>query len=594
MRRDHFDPAARSRVNPPLAKADKQVLTALGPLFDEHFCPALKASLGPRLCVYPTNVSAQRGVFIKTLRLDLGSEPTQSFSTSLGSDRRNLHRRMDAVLAVRSQLVSVDVMLEPGRIRRLGDSEASALLGFEAPRRTGLWELNCGPSRMFVDPVTLIERLVAPGAKMLTLLLSPLLNGTYEVAVSEGEFRFRSDRATTGEVVELLSDQFPVATYERARCLAYWLGSVGRGDALRTFLGQLLDPDAQLAMPSMFGKVPFRLTCIVEKGRYFVLQMDSMLRGAQWPLLFDRLIIEDRDSGDSVQFMERHGPPATLAWWGPQEVDFGTVACKVIGSAMYDRASRRSGRPPPPSEGTFWPTTVRQGANRSLLLLDGRFCKGHTRQGPLPFEQPIRSLAPLGLSLDHSDRVLQLLQSTPPHAEICARLKQLVPELFGCLPVHLPRDAVVRDLRYKRESRDRARLVRGLVRLAGGRNWVGPLARKAGVEELAALIWSEQIGRSNLKVEDFYAHPDIAYVDPLAYEEDWSPEMIDALRALGHRGTKAYGFSRNLWTERQYAMLAQAVGFPPISEEAGKLSSRRAAPFLSDAELRKLLDLATG
>lgn len=87
-------------------------------------------------------------------------------------------------------MVSLDVMLDAGRIHRVDDAEANALLGFEVPRRTGLWELNCGPSRVFADPVTLIERLIAPDTKTLTLLLSPLLHHTYELHVSEDGFRF--------------------------------------------------------------------------------------------------------------------------------------------------------------------------------------------------------------------------------------------------------------------------------------------------------------------------------------------------------------------------------------------------------------------
>ena len=592
---DSFVRTSRGKVLPESGRppTTSGVLSALGRLFDEPRCEALKAPVAHQLTVFPLDALAHDGLFIKRLRVDLGDETTQSLSTSLGSHVRNLHRRLDSGRAVRSHLVSLDVMLDVRRIRRVDDAQANTLLGFEVPRRTGLWELHCGPARVFADAVTLIERLIAPDTKTLTLLLSPLLHHTYEVHVSEDEFRFGSNSATVADLSDPLDDEFPAKTYERARCLAYWLGSEGRSDALRAFLGQLLDPDARIAMPSMFVKVPFRLTCVVERGQYFVLQMDSMVLGGPWPMLFERITIEDRETGNAAQFTDRPGPPATLAWWGPQQVNVGSIGYKVIANAQYKRPGRKSDKPPPPSEGAFWPTTVRQGANKSVMLLDGRFCKGPARQGRLPFEQPICSLAPCGLPLDHSSRVLNLLESTPTHWEICARLKQLVPQLFGCLPVQLPRDALVREWGYARGRRGQVRLVRALVRFAGGRDWVSKFARQVGVEESSVLDWSKQIRRMPSEVDDFCAHADIAYLDPRSREEGWPPEMIDALRALGHRGTKAYGFSRNLWTDRQFAMLAQAAGFPPISELAAKLSSRRAAPFLSDAELRELLDLAT-
>jgi len=157
----------------------------------------------------------------------------------------------------------------------------------------------------------------------------------------------------------------------------------------------------------------------------------------------------------------------------------------------------------------------------------------------------------------------------------------------------LPEDAIVRDWRNQRVRDEQLRLVRALVRFTRTREWVGTFARHVGVQKTSVLDWSEHFSRMVSREDDFYAHADIAYQDPLSREDDWPPEMIDALRALGHRGTKAYGFSRNLWTERQFAVLAQAAGFPLISDLAAKLSSRRAAPFLSDADLQNLLDLAT-
>lgn len=582
----------------PFAKGERTpavsgVLSALGRLFDEPYCAALGAPPAHQLTVFPSDVLAHKGSFIKKLLVDLGNGTTQTLSTPIGNHLRNLHRRLDSGRAVRSHMISLDVMLDAGCIRRVDDAEANELLGFEVPRRTGLWELHCGPSRVFADPVTLIERLIAPDTKTLRLLLSPLLHHTYELHVSEDGFRFGGDSATVADMLDPLDDEFPVQTYERARCLAYWFGSEGRGDALRAFLGQLLDPDSRIAMPSMFGKVPFRLTCVVEKGNYFVLQMDSMVRGAPWPMLFDRMTIADGETGNAIEFIEGSGPSATLAWWGPQQVEVGTIAYKLVGSPTYKRPGRKSSKRPASSEGTFCPTAFRQGANKSVMLIDGRLCKGPARQGPMPFEIPISSLAPRGLPLDHSERVLKLLEGTPPHKEICERLKQQVPDLFGSVPVKLPHDAIVRGSRDKRVSEVQLRLVRALVRFAHSREWVGKFARHVGVKETSILNWSKHIRGMVSREDDFYAHADIAYQDPLSREGDWPPEMIDALRALGHRGTKAYGFSRNLWTERQFAMLAVAAGFPPISELAAKLSSRRAAPFLSDAELQSLLNLAT-
>jgi len=299
---------------------------------------------------------------------------------------RNVHRPTDGE-SLSSKLVSFDMLLDLSGIGRTSDSVSRRVLQFIAPNRMGLWELPGGHARVFIDPITLIEQFATPKPELASLLLSPFMGSTYETVIDGDLFVFRSSSKIIGDFVGLANLNFPRSNFGIARCLAYWLGSQRRARELDKLVTSLLDAQAPLSLPKMFGKVPVRLICIAEGTHYIVLQMHSLIHGAYWPPTFDRIRLEDTDSGLALEFSEQEADTAALMWWGPCNVEVRPA--RYIAPAVV---SPREARPPRLRKGhlgdeVFWPTLLHQGANRTAFLIDGEFSPAPRTRGDLP---PVR------------------------------------------------------------------------------------------------------------------------------------------------------------------------------------------------------------
>lgn len=580
---------------------DAEVLGALSPIQDGRpDCRAFNADYALDWCVYPVAVSPVNGEFRKTLRVRTGRGEVFDFSAKLGftggASRtdgvvRNVHRPTDGA-SLRSKLCSLDMLLDLGRMARASDSVTRRVLGFAAPRRIGLWELRGTQARVFVDPVTLIEQLVAPEPKIASLLLSPFMGPAYETAIDEDKFVFRSSGKLVGDFLDLRSSAYPKSNFGLARCLAYWLGSHGRACELDTVVTSLLDPDAPLSLPTMFGKVPVRLTCVVENSHYLVLKMQSLVYGAYWPRLFDRLRLEDSDSGLALEFSEQAANSASLMWWGPCEFDVGAVRCAP---SAFTEDARKAGETGIfkrlQGNERFWPTLQDQGANRSVLLLDGQICPARAARGELPYLQPIRYAGPDGLPLQHREGVLDILRSAPGIGELA---QMLSPAVAGsnatqpCGAVEMPPEP-----HLGRSDSDAARLRLGiaLVEFADSAEWEPHFAKQFDISLRSVRAWASEVGPNPTRRWNNGHSADINVVDPLL-QDSLPPEVIDAIRALRLRGCLAYGLGSGRWTVRSITLLARAVGFPQISDREARMCIQSAAPHLADGELLQVLRLA--